>query len=208
MAECAASAGNILAQQQVGQFSEMAGAGQFMEDGAQSEEPADVGCRGQRRILGAQVRHPSEDVRIAAQLIETSNLGMLCAEIDEEVAHRAVVITGGGGSECGAQRLDRAREGRRQGMLERRAAPALHEADPRLRMDTLRRRAGVLEIDILRSDLHVAHGGFDVGVAHQLHQCGQAHAGAHHVGGKSVSEAVRIGHLDAGGAAMMAEQGT
>src|SRR6266567_1420452 len=61
---------NILAQQQVGQFREMAGAGQFMEDSAQSEEPADAGCRGQRRILGAQVRHPSEDVRLAAQLFE------------------------------------------------------------------------------------------------------------------------------------------
>src|SRR5258707_3502488 len=52
---------NILAQQQVGQFSEMAGARQFMEDGAQSEGPADAGCRGQRRILGAQVCHPSQE---------------------------------------------------------------------------------------------------------------------------------------------------
>ena len=47
---------NILAQQQVGQFSEMAGASQLMEDGAQSEEPADAGCRGQGRSLGTQMR--------------------------------------------------------------------------------------------------------------------------------------------------------
>ena len=66
---------NILAQQQVGQFSEMAGASQLMEDGAQSEEPSDAGCRGQRRILGAQVRHPSEEMRIAAQLFETVTSG-------------------------------------------------------------------------------------------------------------------------------------
>ena len=65
---------NILAQQQVGQFRQMAGASQLMEDGAQSEEPADAGRRGQRRILGAQVRHPSEDMGIAAQLFETRNL--------------------------------------------------------------------------------------------------------------------------------------
>jgi hypothetical protein len=66
-------------------------------------------------------------MRIAAQLLETSNLRMFGAEIDEEVAHHDVVITRAGRSECGAQRLDRVREGRRQGMLERRAAPALHE---------------------------------------------------------------------------------
>jgi hypothetical protein len=51
---------NILAQQQVGQFREMVGTSQLMEDAAQNEEPADAGCHGQRRILGVQVRHPSE----------------------------------------------------------------------------------------------------------------------------------------------------
>ena len=50
---------NILAQQQVGQFSEMAGASQLMEDGAQSEEPADAGCRGQGRSLRTQMRTSS-----------------------------------------------------------------------------------------------------------------------------------------------------
>ena len=74
-------------------------------------------------------------------------------------------------------------------------------------MDALRRRAGVLEIDILGRDLHVVHGGFDIGVSHQLHKRRQADAGAHHIGGERVSEPVRIGQLDASGAAMMAEQG-
>jgi hypothetical protein len=27
------------------------------------------------------------------------------------------------------------------------------------------------------------HGGFDVGVSHQLHECGQADAGTHHIRG-------------------------
>jgi hypothetical protein len=65
-------------------------------------------------------------MRIAAQLLETSDLRMFRAEIEEEVAYHDVVITRTGGSECGAQRLDRVREGRRQGMLERWAAPTLH----------------------------------------------------------------------------------
>ena len=118
---------DILAQQQVGQFSEMAGASQLMEDGAQREEPSDAGCRGQRRILGAQVRHPSEDMRIAAQLFETSNLRVFRSEIDEEAAHHDVVVAFAGRSECGAQRLDRMREDRRQGMLKWRTAPAHQE---------------------------------------------------------------------------------
>src|ERR1035438_6303139 len=98
-----------------------------MEDGAQSEEPADAGCRGQRRILGTQVRHPSEEMRIAAQLIETSYCWVSGAEIDEEVAHHDVVVAFAGRSECGRHRLDRMHEGMRQRMLEWRTAPAHHE---------------------------------------------------------------------------------
>ena len=74
-------------------------------------------------------------------------------------------------------------------------------------MDALRRGAGVLKIDVLRRDLHIVQSGLDVGVTHQLHECGQADAGAHHIGGEGVSEPVRVGELDAGSAAMMAEQG-
>ena len=118
---------DILAQQQVGQFSAMAGACQLMEDGAQSEEASDAGCRGQRRILGAQVRHPSEDMRIAAQLFETSNLRIFCAQINEEAAHHDVVVALAGRSECRRQRLDCVREGRRQGMLKWRMSPAHQE---------------------------------------------------------------------------------
>jgi hypothetical protein len=50
------------------------------------------------------------------------------------------------------------------------------------------------------------HGGLDVGVAHQLHQRRQADAGSHHIRGKCVPKTVWVGELDAGSAAMMAEQ--
>ncbi len=118
---------DIFAQQQVGQFSEMAGASQLMEDGAQREKPSDAGCRGQGRILGAQVRHPSEDMRIAVQLFETSNLRIFRAQINEEATHYDVVVALAGRCECCAQRLDRVREDRHQGMLKRWATPAHHE---------------------------------------------------------------------------------
>jgi hypothetical protein len=65
--------------------------------------------------------------KLSARLFETSNLGICGAEIDEEVVYHHVVTTCAAGGECGAQRLDGAREGAREGMLERRAAPALHE---------------------------------------------------------------------------------
>src|ERR1035438_3183863 len=95
-----------------------------MEDGAQSEEPADAGCRGQRRSLGTQARHSSEDTRTAASFIETSYCWVSGAEIDEEVAPHDVVVAFAGRRECGRQRLDRMHEGMRQRMLEWRTAPA------------------------------------------------------------------------------------
>src|SRR5258708_15709016 len=65
---------DILAQQQVGHFMEVVGACELIEDSAQSKEASDAGCRSQWRILGTPPRHPSQDMRIAAQLFETSNL--------------------------------------------------------------------------------------------------------------------------------------
>jgi len=43
-------------------------------------------------------------------------------------------------------------------------------------------------------------------VSHQLHERGQADAGANHVSGERMPESMRIGFGDAGGLAMMAEQ--
>ena len=37
---------------------------------------------------------PAEDVRVAAQLIERTNGRMIFAEIDQEVARRATILTG------------------------------------------------------------------------------------------------------------------
>jgi hypothetical protein len=74
-------------------------------------------------------------------------------------------------------------------------------------MDALRHRTGVLEIDILRGDLHIMHRGLDVSMPHQLHKRGQADTGTHHIGSKGVSKPVGMGQLDAGGVAMIAEQG-
>ena len=75
-------------------------------------------------------------------------------------------------------------------------------------MDALRRGAGILKVDVLRRDLYLVQGGLDVGVTHQLHQRGQADAGAHHVGGEGMPEAGRVRKLNARSAAMVTKQGT
>ena len=118
---------NILAPNQVSEFGKLVCPGQLIADGAQSDQASDAGCRSQRRSLCAHARHPSEDVRIASQLLEAGNLAVFGAEIDKETAHRDVVVAFGGRAECGGEGLNGACEGRRQRMLERRTAPTLHE---------------------------------------------------------------------------------
>ena len=41
--------------------------------------------------------------------------------------------------------------------------------------------ASVLEIDVLRSDLHIQQGGLNIGMTHQAHERGEADAGPQHV---------------------------
>lgn len=119
--------GNILAPYQVSKFSKLVCPGQLVQDGAQSDKASDAGCRSQRRISSAQMRHPSEEMRIAAELFETSDLRMFGAEISEETTHCDVVVALGSWAERGGDGLNSVREGRRQWMLERRAAPAHQE---------------------------------------------------------------------------------
>jgi len=49
------------------------------------------------------------------------------------------------------------------------------------RADELRHRTGLLDVGVLRCDLHIAQCGFNAGVAHQLHESGRSHAGAHYI---------------------------
>jgi hypothetical protein len=72
---------NIRPPDQIGQYRKPLGPSQFVEDAAQSDEEVDVrGCRKWRR-LRAEMRHPTEDVRIAPQLIERIHFGVVGAEI-------------------------------------------------------------------------------------------------------------------------------
>jgi hypothetical protein len=64
----------------------------------------------------------------------------------------------------------------------------------------------VLLINILRSELNVDQSGVDLGVTHELHERGEADAGADHIRCKCVSKPVRVSLSGAGGSTVMAEQ--
>ncbi len=95
------------------------------------------------------------------------DLGMMGAEIGQEVAGGPAVVTSGIGIERGAEGIDGAVEGRGQRMLKRRPSRAVHDRCHRKRTDMLGHGARILKVDVLRSDLDIEQGGLDIGVSHQ-----------------------------------------
>ena len=57
---------DIFATDQVGELRKLLGPSQFGEDGAQGDEPVDIGGGHERRRLGAQTGHPAEEVGLPA----------------------------------------------------------------------------------------------------------------------------------------------
>src|SRR5208337_1939092 len=78
---------DVLATNQAGELRKLFGPSQFGEQGAQSNEPVDIGGGSERRRLRVQTGHPAEQVGIPSQLLEGVHLGVRGAEIAEEVAH-------------------------------------------------------------------------------------------------------------------------
>src|SRR5262249_44710422 len=56
----------------------------------------------------------------------------------------------------------------------------------------LRHRPGILKVDVLWGDLHIAQRGLNVGMTHQLHEGGQADTGADHVRGKGRHMSIKL----------------
>jgi len=119
--------GDIFATDQVGELRKLLGPSQFGEDGAQGDEQVDIGGGHERRRLGAQTGHPAEEVGLPAQLVQGVHRGVSGAEIAQEVADGAAVVTSGVGAERRAEGIDRAVEDRSQRMMERQASRAVHE---------------------------------------------------------------------------------
>jgi hypothetical protein len=119
--------GDILATDQVCELRKLVRPCQFGEDGAQCDEPVDIGGRDKRRRLRVQTGHPAEEMGLTAQLIEGVHRRVSSAEIAQEVAHGSAVVAKGVRVERRVEGIDRVVEDSSQRMLERRASGALHE---------------------------------------------------------------------------------
>jgi hypothetical protein len=67
----------------VGEFRKLFGPRQFVQDGAQSDKPVEIGCGREHRFLRAQARHPAEDVGFTAQLVQALHLAVMGTERDQ-----------------------------------------------------------------------------------------------------------------------------
>jgi len=78
-----------------------------------------LGCGGQWRRLGAQVRHPTENVCITALLIQRVQLGIFGLQKAQKIAGRSTVMPGRVGMERSAQGVDGLIEDGRQNVWQR-----------------------------------------------------------------------------------------
>ena len=81
-------AGNIVATEQIGKGRELLGPGEFLRHTAQ----VDHIVRARDRVVRPQQGQPTEDVGIAAQLIERVDLRILSAEISQKVPNCSATI--------------------------------------------------------------------------------------------------------------------
>src|SRR5712692_5898858 len=84
----------------MGKSREWLGPGEFFQHAAQVDHVVGARDRGQWRVVRPQEGQPTEDMGIAAQLIERVNLRMLSAEISQKVPNGSAI----GGDGCVTQR--------------------------------------------------------------------------------------------------------
>src|SRR5262249_50470414 len=120
----------VVATDQMSQIGKLRSPGKLLENGAQKQQVTQVDGLCQGWGVRAQMGKPAEDVGITVQLIERTNGGMVFAEIDQEVARRATVLTGGVWTEGGCEGLDGSLELVNQWMFQRSVAGEPHERVP------------------------------------------------------------------------------
>ena len=135
-----------------------------------------------------QARHPAEEMRLAAQLVERADLGMSGGEVGEKLADGAVVVTSRVRKERGAEE-SRPRGSKTGASGWKSGGRRLTRQSPEAGGCAGPRRAAYCRVDVLPGcELDIQQRGLDMGMPHQLHEGGQTDAGAHHVGGKGVSK--------------------
>ena len=84
-------AGNVVTTEQMGKGRQLLGPGEFFQHAAQVDDIVGACNRGQWRVVRPQESQPTEDMGIAAQLIERVNRRILSAEISQEVPDRTAI---------------------------------------------------------------------------------------------------------------------
>lgn len=82
---------NIVTAEQMGKGRELLGPGELFQHTTQVDHIVRARDRGQRWVVRPQESQPTEDMRIAAQLIERANLRMVTAEISQKVPNRSAI---------------------------------------------------------------------------------------------------------------------
>src|SRR5271157_2759607 len=100
----------------MGQIRILLGPSQFFEDAAQTDYLVHVAGFDQRWFSGTQRGKPTEDMWIAAQLIQTMNLVMIGAEIIQEVLYGGVIATKGIRTQRSSERVHGSQKDVLQGM--------------------------------------------------------------------------------------------
>ena len=96
-------AGDIVTTEQMSKSRELLGPCEFFQHASQVDDVVRARDRGQWRVVGSQESQPTEDMGIAAQLIERVNLRVLSGEISQKMANCSTIrgdgrITQGGNS--------------------------------------------------------------------------------------------------------------
>ena len=121
---------DVLAPNEMSEIGKFVCPRQFMEGPAQRNQRVDIRGSGQGRRLGAQTRHPPEDVGFTAELGERAYLWVCGAEICQEIANGPAVVPSGFGMERSSERRDGPVEGISQRMLKWRSACSIHGKFP------------------------------------------------------------------------------
>jgi hypothetical protein len=91
---------SVFAMQQPGEFGNLCGPGEALQDPAKDQNANEKGTNGERRLVRTQMSQPTEDVRITPQLFQGMDLGIFVTEIKEEVANDTAILTSRSWTEC------------------------------------------------------------------------------------------------------------
>jgi hypothetical protein len=97
---------DIISGQQMSQCRELLGPSQVFQQAVQADDATDKSDFSQRRGVGPQLRQPTEDMRISAQLFQVSNLWEVSAQVVQKAAYGCEIVSKRCIAERRGQRFD------------------------------------------------------------------------------------------------------